>query len=350
MALSPGAAGGGLTGHTVAVAVEDSSQIGEARRVAMALAAEAGFDDAARSDIGIVATEAASNVVRHAGKGEVLVRDLAAPQGPGLEVVCVDGGPGMPDVGACLRDGYSSTGSMGTGFGAMSRLADGFSVYSAPGLGTALVCRFWTRKSSAGNGAMPAIAGLAVPIAGETACGDSWTAVPTPSGLAVLMADGLGHGPAAEAASVSAVRIFRDQATMPPVLLLDVLHAGMRSTRGAAVSVALIDRDRHEVRYAGVGNISAAIVTDGSVRHLVSHAGTVGVQMRKGQEFVYPWPGGAVLILHSDGLASQWKLDRYPGLLQEDPALVAAILYRDHARRRDDVSVVVCRLTGREAA
>ena len=63
------------------------------------------------------------------------------------------------------------------------------------------------------------------------------------------------------------------------------------------------------------------------------------------QEFVYPWPVGALLVAHSDGLTTRWNLAQYPGLFRQDPALVAGLLYRDHARRRDDASVVVCRLT-----
>jgi hypothetical protein len=108
----------------------------------------------------------------------------------------------------------------------------------------------------------------------------------------------------------------------------------------------LIDGGRREIRYAGVGNISAAILTGDGSRSLVSHNGTLGLQMRKTQEFVYPWSPGALLVAHSDGLATHWKLEQYPGLFRQDPALVAAMLYRDHARRRDDASVVVCRLTG----
>jgi hypothetical protein len=127
--------------------------------------------------------------------------------------------------------------------------------------------------------------------------------------------------------------------------VLAALHAGLRSTRGAAAAVALIDERRGEIRYAGVGNISASILTGDGTRSLVSHNGTLGLQVRKVQEFVYSWPRGALLVAHSDGLATHWKLDQYPGLFRQDPAIVAAMLYRDYARRRDDVSVVVCRLT-----
>jgi anti-sigma regulatory factor (Ser/Thr protein kinase) len=330
---------------TAAVAVEDPGQVGEVRRVAMRVAEETGLDESTRSDVGIVATEAATNVVRHAGRGEVLISKVEGVTGAGLELVCVDHGPGMADVEACMRDGYSSAGSMGGGFGAMRRLADGVSIYSAPGVGTALVCRFWTGRADAASVNGTAWSGLAVPMRGESACGDAWTVALGPWGTALLVADGLGHGTAAAVAADEAVRIFREQTSFQPEHVLAVLHAGLRSTRGAAAAVALIDGNRRQIRYAGVGNISASILTGDGSRNLVSHNGTLGLQMRKSQEFVYPWSPGALLVAHSDGLATHWKLEQYPGLFRQDPAIVAGMLYRDHARRRDDTSVVVCRLT-----
>jgi anti-sigma regulatory factor (Ser/Thr protein kinase) len=334
-------------GVSAAVVVEDASQIGAARRVALSIAEAAGFDQSDRSDIGIVATEAASNIVRHAGRGEMLLRPV---DGPGLELIALDGGPGMRDVEACLADGYSSRGSIGGGFGAMRRLAREFSIWSAPDQGTALVCRFFSHPPSTGNGAGPPVAGLALPHPGETACGDGWITVMEPGGRALLVVDGLGHGPQAEDAATTAIRLFQEGPRAAPEQMLDVLHAGMRSTRGAAVAVAAVDSRRRELRFAGIGNISGQLVTGDKTRSLVSHNGTVGHQMRKAQEFVYPWETGTVLVLHSDGLGSHWRLDRYPGLSRQDPALIGAVLYRDHARRRDDVSVVVCRLSADETA
>ncbi len=73
---------------------------------------------------------------------------------------------------------------------------------------------------------------------------------------------------------------------------------------------------------------------------MVSHNGTAGVEVRKIQEYTYPWPENGLLILHSDGLATHWSLDDYPGLHQKRPSLIAGILFRDHNRGRDDVTVV----------
>ena len=71
--------------------------------------------------------------------------------------------------------------------------------------------------------------------------------------------------------------------------------------------------------------------------------GTAGHQARKIQEFTYPWPENALLILHSDGLEGRWQLDRYPGLVALHPALISGVLVRDFTRGRDDVTVLSAR-------
>jgi len=95
--------------------------------------------------------------------------------------------------------------------------------------------------------------------------------------------------------------------------------------------------------YAGVGNISAAILSGGASRSLVSHNGTLGVAVPRIQEFKSEWPSNGVLVLHSDGLQSRWDLSSstYPGLLARHPALIGGALLRDFRRQRDDASVVV---------
>ena len=109
--------------------------------------------------------------------------------------------------------------------------------------------------------------------------------------------------------------------------------------------VAEIDLVQNCVRYAGVGNISGVIVSNGSSRHLVSTNGTVGHDVRKVQEFSYPFPDNALLVLHSDGLTSHWNMDAYPGLIVKPPSLIAGVLYRDFQRGNDDVTVVAARAT-----
>ena len=69
--------------------------------------------------------------------------------------------------------------------------------------------------------------------------------------------------------------------------------------------------------------------------------------MRRPQLFDYPLAEDALLVMHSDGLQTRWDLERYPGLQNRHCALIAAVLFRDYSRNRDDVTVVVAGLKGR---
>jgi hypothetical protein len=98
------------------------------------------------------------------------------------------------------------------------------------------------------------------------------------------------------------------------------------------------------VCFAGIGNISGVAVTDRQTRSMVSYNGTVGHMMPKVAEFVYPWSQQSLLFLHCDGVEAQWNLNHYPGLGARHPALIAAVLYRDFKRTRDDITVIVVKM------
>jgi anti-sigma regulatory factor (Ser/Thr protein kinase) len=333
---------------SVRVPITEPSLVGEARRGAVSLAGAAGLDEDARGRLAILTTELANNVVTHGGHGELLLRQLDEGGIPGVEVLALDKGPGIADVDRALRDGYSTAGTPGTGLGAVSRLADEFDLFSAPGLGTAVVARLWARPRAASlPPAAVAVGAVSVPKPHQEQCGDTWEVVARPSGeTLVMVADGLGHGPQAAAAAREAARILRGQARRGPREIVEVAHIALRSTRGAAMAVAEVAADGGGVRFAGIGNIAAVIELGVERRNLVSHNGTVGHELRRVQEFDYPWSPGALLVMCSDGLATGWRLDAYPGLTARDPAVVAGVLYRDFVRGRDDATVVVARARG----
>lgn len=314
--------------------------VGEARRFAVALGGATGLSESLRSDVGIVVTELATNLVRHGGGGQLILRPLG--QGGGIEMLGVDQGPGMASIAECLRDGYSSAGSLGSGLGAIQRIGTEFDLFSAPGQGTVVMVRIAPRRS---EGARPGAvtAGVCVAKPGEVESGDGWTAVTSGSRTAICVVDGLGHGPVAAEAATAGREAFVRAAGGTPADVLEALHRALRSTRGAAVAVAIADREAQLVRFGGVGNVGGSIVTPGAQRSMVSHNGIVGHQMHRVREFEYPWPAGATMVLYTDGLISHWKTDAYQGVLQRDPALLCALLYRDFSRGRDDTTVVACR-------
>jgi anti-sigma regulatory factor (Ser/Thr protein kinase) len=332
--------------EAISVPVVDETQPAEARRAAGAMSKLLGFDETTAGRVAIVVTEAATNIVKHGGGGEILIRPLQDEDESGIEVVALDKGPGIANLAESRIDGVSRTGSAGGGLGAIGRLADLHDIYSLPGRGTAVLLRIWQSRRTMPPRSPLAVAGVGVAKPGESMCGDAWTAEPHASGAILLLADGLGHGPQAAEASREAIRIFQKRGTEAPVAILRFAHDALRSTRGAAVAIADIDCQRRVITFAGIGNIAGTVFLDAARRNMVSQNGTLGHTARTFSEFTYEWTPGAIVVLHSDGLTSHWSLDGYPGIGNRDPALIAAVLYRDFSRGRDDVTVVVARAVG----
>jgi anti-sigma regulatory factor (Ser/Thr protein kinase) len=333
------------------LSVEDLSHVGEARRMTASLCRDLGFGETRTGQAALVVTELATNLVKHtAGAGgDLVLRPLEEGGAIGIDILSLDRGPGIASIAESLRDGRSTTGSAGTGLGAVRRLSSVFDIWSSPGRGAAVFSRLWKAMPPA---ALPAltVGAVCLPVRGEQECGDAWGMKVGRDSTLFLLADGLGHGPDAAAAADRAVAIFGRQASHGPAELVHLIHAGLRGTRGAAVVVAEVAQGTNLVRYAGVGNISGQILSGGASRSLVSHNGTAGIEVRKVEQYACPWPEDGLLVLHSDGVATHSLLVDHPGLALKHPALIAGVLFRDHQRPRDDSAVVVARASERSVA
>lgn len=324
----------------IALAVKDQSQVSEARRRATEMATRQGFGDADRGRVALVATELACNILKHGNGGEILVAPYGDGQDGGVELIALDKGPGIANIAASVADGYSTAGTAGAGLGAVIRQSHFVDIASWPGNGTAVLARLKQGRPPEGSSDTSRIGAVSVPKAGEDVCGDSWSVSVGPEETTLLVADGLGHGPEAAEAAVEAVRLFHRFNGHGAPVLLEYMHGGLRATRGAAVSVARLRPGSGKVIYSGVGNIAGVIAANGELRRMISMPGTAGHNVRKIQAFEYPFTNG-LIILHSDGIASSWTLDRYPNLAARHPTLIAAVLYRDLTRYRDDATVLV---------
>lgn len=330
------------------VEAHEGSAVAEVRRLARSVARDAGMSEVEAERAAIAATEATTNIIKHAGSGRAFIRTAEHDGTPAVDVIAVDNGPGMANVAECLRDGYSSAGTRGHGLGAIARQSTMFDVFSRPGQGTVLLARVAAGASGALDRTLPRgtllVDGIAMTMKGQSVCGDAWASTTVPNGAAILVADGLGHGETAAEASVEAVRAFREHSSTKPLEVLDRVHRALMKTRGAAVAAAYLDGAAAEVRYGGIGNISGTIETPhAEPKHMVSVHGTAGHQVRRLQDFAYPWQEGAVLVMHSDGISAHWSLQKYPGLMGRHPAVIAAVLLRDFSRGRDDATVVVAK-------
>lgn len=321
------------------VPVSEPSRVADVRRRAMAAADAEGLTTSRRDEVAIIATELATNLCKHAHDGKILITPLSRFGEPGVELLALDRGPGMLSLQACLADGFSTTGTAGTGLGAIRRLADDFDAFSEVDRGTVVVARI-LRSSTPEQADDYRLGAVLVPCPGEEVCGDNWMARSVPGATSVIVADGLGHGLLAADASHAAVDSFQQQAA-PPGAMLAKVHQALRSTRGAAVAIAQMDHHSRRVLYAGVGNIAGVLLGGARSQPMLSHNGTAGLEARRMQEFEYTAPENAILVMHSDGLHSSWSIESYPGLSRRHPSIIAAVLYRDASRGRDDVCVVV---------
>lgn len=318
-----------------------ATDIAAVRRSAVQLATAQGFDETEAGRVAIAVTEAATNILKHAGEGAIVLAPIWHGDGHGIDILAFDKGPGMANLALSMHDGTSSAGTAGTGLGAMRRMAACFDAYTMPGKGTVLHLRMWDGAKRPGEAIE--LGAVCLPIAGEEACGDGWWGNGGEISAKLLVVDGLGHGPMAATAAQQAIRTARENARMTPGRMLDTVHQALRPTRGAAVAITEFHLDRQEVVFAGVGNISASVIDGSQRKSLISHNGIAGHNMRPPREFSLPWTRDCLCVFHSDGLSTQWNADDYPGLLSRHPSVVAGVLYRDFSRGRDDATVVALR-------
>lgn len=327
--------------------VHEASQVGGARRAVAGLARQLGLPDDDAGAASLAVTELATNLVRHGGGGEMALWWSPDADGePMIELVVMDSGPGMNDVARAFTDGYSTGGTAGSGLGSVRRAAREVDAWSHPRRGAVLWLRFGRRRGPAAARGPFEIGALTTPKPGQECFGDAWAVAEEDGVLTAMVVDGVGHGPRAADASRLAVAHFYDHLGVSPEDMMGGLHVALRGSRGAVAGLVRIDAAAGTLHWAAVGNIAGLVAAPAGekVRRFVSHNGTLGHTADRIQGFEYPCPPGGVAVLHSDGVATSWSLDDYPGLTAHHAGVVAGVLHRDHRRGRDDATVLVVRV------
>jgi anti-sigma regulatory factor (Ser/Thr protein kinase) len=273
------------------IRVEVASDVGEARRQAADLAAMLAFEPAAAGNLALGVTEAGMNIVKHAREGAMLLRAIHYGGLSAVEAMALDKGPGIANLAECMRDGYSTAGSPGTGLGALSRVTEAFEIVSHAGKGTALRFVLPSRAAPVRSGGAATTGAVCVAKADEAACGDGWCLLQDHASHTLLVVDGIGHGPEAAAAANTAIDLAsRHGDGTHAAELIRTLHAGLRATRGAAAAAIVLDLAHARGTTCGVGNISVSVRHAGSTHRLVSHNGILGHRQPRMQEFPFPFP------------------------------------------------------------
>jgi len=325
------------------VEISDPSHAGEARRLAVHCAEQMGLPEIDRGAVAIAVTELGTNILKHASAGSILCEPIAHNGVRGLRILALDKGAGISDITKALEDGYSTSGTAGSGLGAVRRLAAHFDIYSASKRGTCILAEFWPKRKAPAPSTPYHVGAVSLAMRKEQVCGDGWSFRSSNGTSFLMVVDGLGHGTFAAEAAREAERVFMESKATSPSAILRDCHDALRKTRGAAAAIAAISTEKRLIFFAGVGNISSTLVGSNGRRGMASYNGTLGHQLHKVQEFSFPWDKDTVLIMHSDGLGSKWDLNDYPGIISKHPSIIASVLYRDFERERDDVTVLVAK-------
>ena len=212
------------------VAVDEAASVPAARRRASSLATSLDFAHELRGEVEIVASELATNLVKHGGGGDLVLRTTDRGS---VQLLAIDSGPGTRDLAGLVRDGISTTGTLGVGLGAVQRLATRVEMWSEPARGAVVVA-----EVGGVEGERTPVGHLLRPLRGEIVCGDAVAWRETERGWLLAVADGLGHGPPAAEASRRAVQVLESSTSDSPGELLTHMHRVIAGTRGAAVAIS----------------------------------------------------------------------------------------------------------------
>ena len=331
--------------------------MGGARRAVHEYAERLGFSEKELAEIDIVVQELGTNAATYALGNSRLHYTTTIGQGAGLELFYWDTGPGIYNIDRAVRDGVSTSGSLGTGLGAIRRLMDQFDLYSTvrttsklslqaarrTNHGTAVLARKW--KTGARPDPMEAthVGVWSRPRPGEQNNGDAYLIRTHGSRTLYAVVDGLGHGHGAKQAADTALDSLNEWAGETLEEVFTAVHDALRATRGAVMGVAVMDDAREEMHYAGVGNVSARVFNTPERVTPIPSNGTLGTRMGRVRVWTQKWAEESILVMTSDGLSETWDIKSYPSLLEHNPQLLAGILMRDYSRPSDDATVLVAK-------
>jgi anti-sigma regulatory factor (Ser/Thr protein kinase) len=305
-------------------------------------ALDAGIAIARINELDIIVAEMTSNLFKYSDDGEILMGVFQNGGSPYIELISIDNGPGMLNPAKMMQDGISTSNTLGHGFGSMKRLSDDFEVYSIHGWGTIVLSRVYSHRTAPRKKEKVLVNPLIVYKPGEITSGDGMSYKQNNKYFKLMLADGLGHGPEANKAVKEAAAAFVIYPDYSPAETLRFIHNSIKKTRGAVISILGYEFETRTWTSTGIGNIAVRLNGATAFRNQMSYNGIVGHNIPNTMnDQQYPMDQYNQVILFSDGIKTRWDLNKYPLISRYDGTILAAALYKDQARRTDDMSVIV---------
>ncbi len=339
--------------------IDNEADIGVCRRKSASAAKDVGFNEVKVGEIAILVTEMVSNVIKHGGKkGRLIFFELITDSfQKGIEIFCIDSGPGISDVNKAISDGYTEQGTLGVGLGAIRRFSDEFEFNSkdkfpfdnslVPELSQFTnyirALKWLPSKQWIGTNRNIEIGAATLPKPGEKLNGDCFMynhLSPTKTVAAVI--DGLGHGTDAHMASQMAKEQLLLKSDLPVNNLLQHTHLSLRNTRGAVIGLVSIDTELKKLAFSGIGNIEGILHSMNNGRKsLLSYGGIIGHNIRTPRVFEYEFSPGDTLCMYSDGIKTRWDCDDIN--FKGHPQQMAEEILNKFSRKTDDATVLIIR-------
>jgi hypothetical protein len=298
-----------------------------------------------REQIVLATAELASNLVKHAGRGDLTLKTLQTNDRVGIEVEAKDTGPGMVDVEKSITDGYSTVGTLGYGLGTVNRLMDEMDISSMRGQGTRVICRRWLRLPD--TALIPGLWDVGAATRSRrsaSANGDAFVIRKWQGKLLVGVIDGLGHGELAQQAALAAQNYVQAHYDLSLEKIFTGVSRACRATRGVVMALARFESSTL-MTFANVGNVEARAWSGSDRIPLIVSRGILGSNPPNVTVQEHKWKANWLLVLHTDGLRTHWQWGDFPGVEHEPAQGAASKLLGALAVEDDDATVLTARST-----
>ena len=330
------------------VIVSCKSDIAAARLAAKEVLAALKFDEQTSEEVVLVASELASNLVKHATHGTLELIPATNGGRSGIRIESLDNGPGIADVEQAITDGYSTTGSLGFGLGTVNRLMDevDITMRQGPGGGTRIVCTRWLFvEEPCGIPCPLSFGSVSRPHPAMKVNGDAFVIKRWGMHALVGVIDGVGHGELAHQIAQTTRQYLESHFDQPMAHLFRGVTRVCRGTRGVVMALARFDWAQSKLTFAAIGNVEARVFGSTVPMNLIIRRGIVGVNAPNPVVTEYPWDPCYVMVLHSDGLRTQWRWEDFPDFAEAPAQRIAQRLVMTLARSDDDATAVVVKGT-----
>lgn len=319
--------------------VLDGASTAEARQLVRHRAAEAGLTSVQAEALATATSELVTNQLRHARQGRLAVRPVRRAGVSGVEVIAADRGAGIPDPVAALAGRSAPSGSLGAGLGGARRLTQEMDLDVRVGEGTCVRVRTFATSVPR---SVVAIYGR--PFPGELSSGDDAVFVRGDETLLLAVADGLGHGREARAASAAAIDAVAAAPTLALPELVQRCAAAVEGTRGVVLALVRLHLVTRQLERVGVGDVRTLLLAPGRLESFPGSPGLLsgrqGERPRAARQTADQLSPHGALLLFTDGLRS--AAAPAPGPAGEPMALAHDLAVR-FGRDTDDLLVLAAR-------